>query len=94
VIVRDALKLMESRDGQERPVPFDLVILKMDLSRKTGGDFTELNHLEKVGQSHIHRANEIISVRRFGSTEKPRAVHMRLIFGIRPLGSKDFLEVN
>lgn len=94
MIVRDALKLMESVDENQRQIPFDLKIMKMDLSRKRGGEFVELNHLEKVGQSAIQKKHEIINVRRFGSKDKPTAIHMRLIFGIRQIGSKEFIEVN
>lgn len=94
MILRDTLNLMESSDGDGRRIPFDIKFLKMDLSRKRGGDFQTLCHLEKIGTSTFHKGHEIINVRKYGSTEPPYAIHMRLIFAFRLQGSENFIEVN
>lgn len=94
MIVRDALNLMESKDENGRLIPFDLEFMQMDLSRKRGGKKVKLTHLEKVGRSFTQKSHEIINVRRYGTKEKPMAIHMRLIFSIRQSGSTHYMEVN
>ena len=64
ICVDDAKKVMQAKDEHGNPVPFSLKAVKLDLDRKTGGEYVTYKYAILCSLTHTH-----IRVKSPGSSE-------------------------
>lgn len=76
----EALKLMRRKDEKGMPLPFSIKYLTADRTRQTGGQWRTAENVVVAGTPTYHYGLQIVSIRPWGSTQRPKAVHVKLIF--------------
>lgn len=76
----EALKLMRRKDEKGMPVPFSIKYLKADRMRQTGGEWRIAENVVVAGLPTFHYGLQLVNIRPWGSTQRAKAVHVKLIF--------------
>jgi len=93
ISVSEALNLMADTDRDGNRLPFGLRWLTCSRSRGTGGKWKQEEALELLPISDDMKGKGMVNVRKWGSRDLPTAVHFRLIFGIKPHGASQYIDV-